>query len=40
VPWASLGALLVVVLATGIAASLAATAVALHFPLLETLKSE
>ena len=40
VPWASLGALLAVVLATGIAASLAATAVALRFPLLETLKSE
>jgi hypothetical protein len=40
VPWASLGALLGFVLATGIAASLAATAVALRFPLLETLKSE
>jgi hypothetical protein len=40
VPWASLGALLGFVLATGIAATLAATAVALRFPLLESLKSE
>jgi hypothetical protein len=40
VPLASLGALLGVVLVTGIAASLAATAVALRFPLLESLKAD